>query len=266
MSVLKDRRRILGPTDSVPVHINNDVKSKENERMRAQDEIRKIFLQRGVVANSTGSCYLELENHLRLQCTVNGPKPIRGSFTTRADLSVEVQFAKFGNNTHQDSLLDDDELSKNCKNFASFLQTALTPAILLDNYPKSAISIVITVLSSPNLTNDKSLLAASVTCASVALADSGISISDVVTAGAVSIDQESNNIYYDPECVNSDDSIDAVVSYMCAASTNELSAFWLDGTNVSPKDMDNILKSTKQIAIDVRKLVNNELVEDLKSI
>lgn len=62
------------------------------------------------------------------------------------------------------------------------LQNALTPAVRLDQYPKSAIDLYLTVLDSDG---DRSTFAAAVTCAGIALAHAGIEMLDTIAAVSI---------------------------------------------------------------------------------
>lgn len=85
----------------------------------------------------------------------------------RAVLECEVSFAGH--------LKQPEE--KEVERMAKSVQTALLPAILLENYPKNTISISIKVLQSS--AHD---LAAAITAASAALVDAAVEVRDVVTA------------------------------------------------------------------------------------
>jgi exosome complex component MTR3 len=244
MSALQDRRRILCPTDSVPLKFKAvDVAKQSSAR---QQEIRKIFVKQGIVANASGSAYLEIGD-IRLQCSVYGPKPIRGSFTTQADLSVE---ARFGNANEDNEKLE--------RSIASFVQTSITPSVLLIQYPKSAISVMVTVIAIDE-SNLKSVLAAAVNVASLALVDAGISLVDITTAGSVLL--KGGQVLYDPETARENDDIDAVASYM-TAENNTIVGLWIDGEQIDPQAMDQIISHTQIIATQIRTLLNAVLLED----
>ncbi|CAN6620567.1 hypothetical protein TRVA0_008S00936 [Trichomonascus vanleenenianus] len=265
MSVLQDRRRVLGPTDSVPLQIESDVERvREAERSRGNEELRKLFIRQGTIANANGSAYLEVGDDIQIQVSVSGPKPIRGSFTTTAELSVEFRYSPFVTSDR-----DQDDVAAEEKNMAAFLHTALVPSVMLDNYPKSAISVLVTVLCARNGGDklaDKALLAAACNAASVALADSGIALRDMVTAGAVRVDESGGpevRYLHDPETVvDNDRDVDAVVAYMCAAQT--ITATWFEGGRLSPSVVDGVLKHTKTMAASVRALINGLLVQEFK--
>lgn len=273
MATLQDRRRILGPTDTVRLGYTNkepedeeqiaaegaDEAKSDRTRERPSDELRRLFLKQGLVSNANGSAYIEIGD-IQLQCTVSGPMPIRGSFQTEADLSVEAKFSPFDEQKHGVTGASGIE-----KSIAAFIHTAISPSIMLEQYPKSAINILVSIISSSE--NTKSLLYAAITATSVALIDSGISVRDVVTAGSVLIARDGANkhqIYDDPEYAPAESDIDAVVSYM-AARNNEITGIWSEGGNISPAELDEIFKHTKSMAGQIRTLVNGLLLEDFKN-
>lgn len=275
MANLQDRRRVLGPTDTVRLTYANeepqdeeilsarmemtDEDTTDRTRQRPHDEIRKLFLKQGLVSNSNGSCYVEVGD-IQLQCTVNGPMPIRGSFQTQADLSVEAKYSPFDEQSHGMAGASMIE-----KSVASFIHTCITPSIMLDQYPKSAINILVTIISSSD--NTQSLLSAAITAASVAIIDSGIAVRDIVTAGSVLIARDPSDghkVYDDPERTRAESDIDAVVAYM-VAKNNEITGISVEGGHVSPAEMDLIFKHSKYTAGNIRTLVNGLLLEDFRS-
>uniref|UniRef100_A0A060TID0 ARAD1D37752p n=1 Tax=Blastobotrys adeninivorans TaxID=409370 RepID=A0A060TID0_BLAAD len=265
MSALQDRRRILGPTDTVRLRVPREGDfpkvEREQERSRGPHEMRKIFLKQGIVANASGSAYVEIGD-CQIQCTVNGPKPVRGLFTTQADLAVEFKFAP--TTSTRTSLHGNNPEAALETHIASFVQSSVGPSILLDKYPKSSIHILLTVLSADS--NTKSLAAAAVCAASVAVVDAGIAIRDIVTSGSVLLERQGAEIksYSDPQCSGEEGDIEAVVSYMTARN-DEITGIWFEGGAISPREMESTLKTTKNGATEVRALVNAVLLDEFKA-
>lgn len=253
MSALQDRRRILGPTDAVKLPLDTSTTTSEVDRARKPQELRKIFLQPGGVVNSNGSAYIEVGD-IKLQCSVYGPSPIRGSFTELAQLTIETKVTPFAGMTSE-SQSAQLELS-----ISTFVYTGLSPAILLDQYPKSCINVLVTVISAGN--NSMSLLAAAINVASVALMNAGIFMRDVVTAGsAVEID---NTVYYDPECSNPS-SLEAVVAF-CTGRNNSITNVWIEGDEIEPEKFITLSDHALNVASQIRTLINGVMISEFQRI
>jgi exosome complex component MTR3 len=138
---------------------------------------------------------------------------------------------------------------------------------MLSLYPKSAISIVVTVIAGSK-GNFKSLLAAATTASSMALVDAGISLRDIVTAGSVYVSRKVNEntelkLLVDPEMDTKEGDVDAVVSYQCALNSC-ITGIWIDGDSLSHEVTDQIVACTKGVATQVRQLMNGLVIERFK--
>lgn len=254
MSVLQDRRRILGPTDAVPL-VDKSLKNIRSES-RSSKQLRKIFLQPGGVSNCNGSAYIEVGQEIRLQCSVYGPSPIRGSFTESAELVVETKVTPFAGDSIYGTQLSHD--------ISTFVYSALRPAVVLEDYPKSSISVLVTVISGGD--NSKSLLAAATNVTSVALMNAQISMKDIVTAGSVVKDQEGVFIYDPQDC---DDSYceGAVVAF-CTGRSNSLTNIWIDSneedSEIDSAKFDKMIDGVLEIATQMRSLINGIVISEFQ--
>ncbi|KAI8872253.1 ribosomal protein S5 domain 2-like protein [Ramicandelaber brevisporus] len=156
---------------------------------RSSTDPRPLFLKTGLVANASGSAYLE-QGHTRVACAVHGPRPIkRGSalfsFSSSAILTCDFVFAPFAlpqrMKTSGPAGTRSNEEMAVMQEYSLIINEALSPAIRLHLYPKSAIDVAVTVLECDGM---HAALAAAVTCASAALADAGIEMIDIVTAAS----------------------------------------------------------------------------------
>ncbi|KAG5457200.1 MAG: hypothetical protein BJ554DRAFT_2849 [Olpidium bornovanus] len=96
------------------------------------------------------------------------------------------------------------------RDFSTTLREALAPSVRLDLLPKSSIDIYVDVLEADGMA---SCLAAAITCASVALADAGIEMLDMVAASSASV--IGNRIYLDAtEDEERDHAAWMMISYM----------------------------------------------------
>ncbi|EXJ84329.1 hypothetical protein A1O3_04996 [Capronia epimyces CBS 606.96] len=202
---MSDRRRLNGPagTTSPPVFALSKSSTKSSQkRTRKPNELRKIFLQTGVVPSATGSAYLELESPpeskpgllntsstLKLSCSVHGPKPLprTASFSPNLQLSASVKFAPFATCVRQGYIRDSTE-----RDIGMHLETALKGVVIPDRWPKSAIEIAVTVLEGEDdqVDGDRiggvglfNLLAGCINVSMAALADARVDCLDLLAAG-----------------------------------------------------------------------------------
>jgi len=138
---------------------------------RPNDQLRKIFCRPGVVSQAGGSAYIEVGN-TKIVAACYGPRDLLRTreYSASGKLSCEFKYAPFACKNRRSYIQDDEE-----RELSVAITQALSHAVRLDQYPKSLIDIYITVLE-----NDGSDLAAAITCASMALADAGIEMYDLV--------------------------------------------------------------------------------------
>ncbi|AOW05023.1 3' exoribonuclease family, domain 1-domain-containing protein [Yarrowia lipolytica] len=261
---MTDRRRVLGPADAVPFTLDN-IKPTEVEQKSL--DIGSIFVKTGVVENANGSAYLELDD-IKIVAIVHGPRPMRGLFTTSAILNVDTKFLPVSlcDIESKSAVVSSTQLTQYIrsasttqssslqKNVSSYVHTSLLPSILVEKYPKSTIDVSISVLSSSN--NTKTTVAAAVSCAGAALADSGLECTDIVTAGSVLLDE--NKATVSPSRAPTSE-IDGVVSYM--AASKKIVGMWIEGGNVSEKQMEEIFDKTEEMAREIRGVMHGVLLE-----
>ncbi|KAL3890967.1 hypothetical protein ACJMK2_003233 [Sinanodonta woodiana] len=180
-----DSRRIAGPESSTnPYNFCSEkprhelLQNGKRQDGRKENNIRPIFLKAGVVSQARGSAYIE-QNETKAICAVYGPREVirKEDFSMKGLLTCEFRFATFSCRERRQHQQDVEE-----KDYSVQLLEALEPAICLDKFPKAQVNIYVTVLQ-----NDGSALAAAITCASVALADSGIEMYDMVAGSSVRV-------------------------------------------------------------------------------
>lgn len=144
---------------------------------RKPEDMRSYKIEVGILKNADGSAYIELGN-TKVIVAVYGPReahpkhialPDRGVVRCRYSMaSFSVAERKSPSPSRREI-----ELSK-------VIREALEPAIFLEEFPRTVIDIYAEVLEA-----DGGTRTASITAASVALADAGIPLRDLVAAIAV---------------------------------------------------------------------------------
>ena len=143
---------------------------------RRPDELRPIKIETGVLKRADGSCYIEWGRN-KVYAAVYGPKevlPRHLEKNDRAILRCRYNMAPFSVEERKRPGPD-----RRAVEIGKVMQGALEPAILMHYYPKSMIEISVEVVEANAGTR-----CAGITAASVALADAGIPMRDLVPSCA----------------------------------------------------------------------------------
>ena len=143
---------------------------------RRFDEMRPIKIETGVLKRADGSCYIEWGKN-KIYAAVYGPKkvlPRHLEKDDRAILRCRYNMAPFSVEERKRPGPD-----RRAVEIGKVMQGALEPAILTQYYPKSMIEISVEVVQANAGTR-----CAGITAVSVALADAGIPMRDLVAACA----------------------------------------------------------------------------------
>ncbi|MEM1657841.1 MAG: exosome complex exonuclease Rrp41 [Candidatus Jordarchaeales archaeon] len=140
-------------------------------------ELRPIKIKVGVLSRADGSAYIEQGNN-KILVAVYGPRELHPRHLARPDTAILQCFyrmATFSVDERKSPAPSRRELE-----LSKVIKGALAPAIFLKNFPRATIDVFIQVLQA-----DGGTRCASITAASLALADAGIPMRDLVTACAV---------------------------------------------------------------------------------
>ncbi len=143
---------------------------------RKVDELRPLKIEAGLIKNADGSAYIEMGKN-KIMAAVYGPKEVHPKHLTlseRALLRCRYHMSAFSTDTRKNPAPSrrEHEISK-------VLRDALLPAVLVEDYPRTAIDVYVEILQS-----DGGSRCAGLTAASVALADAGIGMRDLVVGCA----------------------------------------------------------------------------------
>ncbi|MCW3128685.1 MAG: exosome complex exonuclease Rrp41 [Methanophagales archaeon] len=152
---------------------------KEGKRLdgRGFDELRPIKIEVGVLKRADGSCYFELGDN-KVIAAVYGPREMHPRHAQDAKMAV----VKFRYNMAPFSV---DERKRpgpdrRSMEISKVSREALDPVIMREYYPKTEIDVYVEILQS-----DAGTRTAGINAASVALADAGIPMKDLVSSVAV---------------------------------------------------------------------------------
>ncbi len=210
----------------ITIITNKDVStgSKSNERAdgRAFDELRPFKIEAGVLERAEGSPYLEIGGN-KIMAAVYGPRELhirRLMQPDRAVLRCRYNMAPFS--------VDDRKRpgpDRRSVEISKITSEAIMPAVFLEKFPRSTIDVFIEILQAEGGTR-----CAGITAASVALADAGVPMRDMVVACAAG--KSDGEVVLDlSEAEDKDGEADVPVAII--PSTGEVTLLQSDGTLTS---------------------------------
>jgi exosome complex component RRP41 len=143
---------------------------------RKPDELRPVKIDVGILANADGSAYIE-QGKNKILAAAFGPKelhPKHLSLSDRMVLRCRYHMAPFSVQERKSPAPSRREVE-----LSKVIRESLEPAIFIEQYPRTGIDIFVEVLQA-----DGGTRCASITAASLALADAGIPMRDLVVACA----------------------------------------------------------------------------------
>jgi len=144
---------------------------------RAPDELRPLKIVAGSLQRADGSAYVELGEN-KVLAAVYGPREMHPKHEAEPDrciLRCRYSMAPFSVEDRKKPGPDRRSIE-----ISKVIRNALEPVLFLELYPRAVIDVFIEVLQA-----DAGTRTAGITAASVALADAGIPMKDLVSAIAV---------------------------------------------------------------------------------
>ncbi len=143
---------------------------------RRIDELRPIKIEVGNLRNADGSAYIQFGKN-KIMAAVYGPKEVHPKHSALPDKSLlrcRYHMSPFSTEDRKNPAPSRREIE-----ISKVMREAIEPALLLEDYPRTAIDVFVEVLQS-----DGGSRCAGISAASVALADAGINMRDLVSACA----------------------------------------------------------------------------------
>ena len=144
---------------------------------RLPDELRSLKIQAGVLKRADGSAYVELGEN-KVLAAVYGPREMHPRHLQQPDTAVlrcRYNMAPFSVEERKRPGPD-----RRSVEISKVTREAIEPVVFLELYPRSAIDVFIEILQA-----DAGTRTTGITAASVALADAGVPMRDLVSAVAV---------------------------------------------------------------------------------
>ena len=216
---------------------------------RKLDELRSVKIEVGILPNADGSAYIEHGKN-KILAGAFGPREMHPKHLQRADrmvLRCRYHMAPFSVPERKSPAPSrrENELSK-------VIRDSLLPSLFVENYPRTGVDLYIEVLQA-----DGGTRCASITAASLALADAGLPMRDIVVACAAG--KINGKIALD--LMDTEDKVgdaDVPVAYM--PNLNAITLLQMDG-KLSTKEFEEAVK----MAIEGCKKISDIQKEALKT-
>ena len=143
---------------------------------RKVDEPRRIMIKAGVLKNADGSAYIEFGEN-KILAGVFGPRDVHPKHMANTDTGIlrcRYHMSPFSVTERKNPAPSRREIE-----ISKVLKEALEPAVMLEQFPRTAVDIFIEILQA-----DGGSRCAALDAAAVALADAGIPMRDMVSACA----------------------------------------------------------------------------------
>jgi len=144
---------------------------------RAPDELRPLKIVAGVLERADGSAYVEMGNN-KVFAAVYGPKEMHPRHDAKSDMAVlrcRYNMAPFSVDDRKRPGQDRRSIE-----ISKVTRDAFEPVLFPELYPRSVVDVFIEILQA-----DAGTRTAGINAASVALADAGIPMKDLVSSVAV---------------------------------------------------------------------------------
>ncbi|MHB1868962.1 MAG: exosome complex exonuclease Rrp41 [Nitrososphaerales archaeon] len=185
---------------------------------RKLDELRPVKIQVGILKNADGSAFIQFGKN-KIMAGVYGPKevhPKHNALPDRGLLRCRYHMSPFSTDERKNPAPSRREIE-----ISKVIREALQPSLMLEDYPRTAIDVYVEILQS-----DGGSRCASICAASVALADAGINMRDLVVACAAG--KVAGQVVLDvDDTEDKEGQADLPIAIM--PSTNEVTLLQLDG-------------------------------------
>src|ERR671922_1110479 len=193
---------------------------------RGIDELRTVKITVGTVKNADGSAFIEFGKN-KILAAVYGPRevhPKHMALPDRCVLRCRYHMSPFSTDTRKNPAPSRREVE-----ISKVMRESLEPALILEDYPRAAIDVFVEILQA-----DGGSRCAGIAAASMALADAGVNMRDLVAACAAG--KVNNKIVLDiNDTEDKEGGADMPIAYM--PHLDEVTLLQLDG--ILTKDQFN---------------------------
>ncbi len=218
---------------------------------RTATQLRDISAKTGVIKNADGSAMFQIGKTVAY-AAVYGPRELHPKFLQNPEKGVlrcnynMMAFSGSGERVRPGP-------SRRSREISLVIQKALLPVLSLEQYPNSVIDVYIELLQT-----DAGTRCAGICAASMALADAGIPMKDLVTAVAVGIVNGQPVVDLSKEEEDLDGAVDIAVGML--PRTKHVVLLQMDGT-IKKTDFAEALRLVEQASKDIYAIQTRALRE-----
>ena len=220
---------------------------------RGFTDLRKIEAKSGVIKNADGSGFFRIGNTVAY-AAVYGPRNLHPKFLQDPSKGIlrchynMMPFAGMGERVRPGP-------NRRAKEISLVTEKAITPVLMLDEFPNSVVDVFIDLIET-----DAGSRAAGICAASIALADAGIPMKDLVAAVAVGKvdDKIVIDLNYQEEAYEGGDVADIPMAYI--ESMDAVSLLQMDGI-IKKDELMNALNQGKEACKNIIKIQKKALKE-----
>jgi exosome complex component RRP41 len=221
---------------------------------RKDEELRPMSAEVGIIPNADGSARFTVGNTVAL-CAVYGPRQLHPRFLQNPKTGLlRVRYNMMPFSGHGDRVRPGR--SRRSQEIALVMQKALMPVLDLSDYPNSVVDVFVQLPQT-----DAGTRCAGIVAASMALADAGLKMKELVSGVAVGKvgDKVCADLTYDEEAFEGKGgSTDMPVAYLSNSGTVTL--LQMDG-EIKQDDLIRALEMGKEAAKEIADLQKKALKE-----
>lgn len=220
------QQRSKNNTLNVPICPSHRPSGSLSSDSRTARSIRHLCIDRHFLSNSTGSAIIEL-GHTKVICNVQGPRPLStsssigstaandGSAITTGRLHCQIRYApNFAINMQRHAMAQATPIDKFSFTSSSTglvaqetelslkLHDAIAPSLPMHLFMKNVVDVFVLVLQ-----DDGAVFPACLMAASLALADSGVEVYDLVSSFSIAVVSRDNIVWSHDQDDDEDESM-----------------------------------------------------------
>ncbi|MFQ6050592.1 MAG: exosome complex exonuclease Rrp41 [Candidatus Hydrothermarchaeota archaeon] len=214
---------------------------------RRLDELRPLSIEAGILKRADGSAYVTLGNN-KIIAAVYGPREVHPRHLQKLDTAIvrcRYNMAPFSVRERKRPGPD-----RRSVEISKVIREALEPALFVEDFPRTSIDIFIEVLES-----DAGTRCMGITAASVALADAGVPMKDLVSG--VSVGKIDGNIALDLNGIE-DNYGEADMPVAIMSKKEEITLLQMDG-HLTEEEFKEGLKKAISVCKEIYKEQRNAL-------
>jgi len=214
---------------------------------RKPEDLRPMEITAGVLEKANGSAMVKMGRTVAV-AGVFGPRemfPKRFQLFARASLQTKYTMIPFST---------DERVrpgpSRRSKELTMVIRNALEPALFLEEYPKAAIDVFIDIIQA-----DAGTRTAAINAASVALADAGVPMKDLVAAVAIG---KIDGKYVVDLAGKEEDESDCDLPVALMARDGSITLLQMDG-DLTKEDIKHMIKIAKEACLKINEMQKEAL-------